>query len=78
MIAPETPSYNQLAGIYGDDYLRSYAGIQVCPECGGDGGGETMPTGPHDTGRWVECSHCGGTGSVDSEPAGIEHTEDQR
>lgn len=71
----DAPSYSQLAGLYGDEYLSLWAGLQACPECGGDGGGETLPTCLHDTGRWIECIHCGGTGSVDTEPAGIEHTE---
>lgn len=72
----ETPSFAQLAGLYGEQYLADFAGLYPCPACGGDGGGEAMPTGPHDTGRWIDCGHCGGTGSVASEPAGIEHTED--
>lgn len=70
------PSFNQLAGIYGEDHLLQEWDLRPCPECNGDGGGEALPTGPHDTGRWVACLHCGGTGSVDSAPAGIEHTED--
>lgn len=71
----DIPSFNQLVGIYGECHLRDEWCLVPCPECNGDGGGETLPTGPHDAGRWIECSHCGGTGSVDTEHAGIEHTK---
>lgn len=69
-------TYNEYVGFYGEDYVELYCAVVSCPVCGGDGGGETMPAGPHDTGRWVECQHCGGTGSIPTEPAGIEHTNE--
>lgn len=70
-------TYNELVGMYGEEYMEMWCGWVVpCPVCGGDGGGETLPTGPYDNGRWVECQRCGGTGSVETEPAGQEHTED--
>lgn len=70
-------TYSEYVGTYGEDYMELWcAWVVPCPKCGGDGGGETMPTGPHDTGEWIECSGCGGAGHVGTEPAGIEHTED--
>ena len=62
-------TYNEYIGVYGEDYMELWCACVPCPVCDGDGVGEAMPTGPHDTGRWVECRHCGGTGSVRRTPS---------
>ncbi len=69
-------TFNEFIGMYGEDYMDLWCAHWVaCPSCGGDGGCEKMPAGPHDTGIWIECRHCCGTGCVTTESAGIEHTE---
>lgn len=70
-------TYSEYVGTYGDDYIELWCAWMVpCPECGGDGGRETMPTGPHETAQWIECAHCSGTGTGGAAPAGIELTDD--
>ena len=46
--------------------------IDTCPDCGGDGGFESMPTG-YDSANgnpvthWVDCRACGGGGEIEAE-----------
>lgn len=46
--------------------------IDPCPDCGGDGGWESMPTGynpvnGNPTTHWIECRTCDGGGEVETE-----------
>jgi len=46
--------------------------IDPCPDCGGDGGGESMPYGYNPQNgapltRWIECRTCDGRGEVETE-----------
>ena len=46
--------------------------IDPCPDCGGDGGFESMPTGYNHingqpTTHWIECRTCDGGGEVQAE-----------
>ena len=62
-------TYNELADLYGEEYLFDYVDIEPCDVCGGDGGVEigigADPSGP--VTKWSECAACKGTGNSRAE-----------
>lgn len=76
MKASDTPTYAELEGLYGSEYLELYARIQACDACGGDGYFDEPAAWPG-TARGYTCAACNGTGEqeVELEPITLEDLE---